>query len=593
MVISFLVYNIGIRRALAFLRASQIHIRKGGGTLLEAFWEWLLQNGTLILRFLQPLLALLIVYHIFTSMRSHRRAEQPLILLDNLNTRDQIPVMYWENSIGRSKTSDIMLADPTVSRDHAVLYRREEGWLVDDTGSKSGVRVNGRKINVTAPVHIGDSIAVGTTTLVMRKANRPNAQKSSWFFDRRKGKRSISPAFLLFWVSLFHFMISLPLWLTTDGFQWEAFLPFGLVTVIGWLFFLISRRILKRVNFELETLALFLSGTGIILIGGVNPEDTYTQIASLAIGMVIFCFILWFIEEPDRVMRWRMLILIGGLGLLALNLLLGKVIGGAQNWITIGGFSFQPSEFVKIALIFVGTSTLNRLQTAKNMTEFIGFSALCIGALFFMGDYGTACIFFLTFLIISFIRSGDVRSLIFICAAAVIGVFVILQLKPYIANRFAAWGNVWDYADSLGYQQTRVLSYSASGGLFGMGVGQGELYKVAASRSDLVFGMLCEELGVLIAIIVAASIACLALYTCALSSTSRSTLYSIAACSAAGMLVFQSCLNIFGATDILPLTGVTLPFVSMGGSSMMAVWGLLAFIKASDERTYAARRKKA
>ncbi len=593
MVISFLVYNIGIRRALAILRASQIHIRKGGGTLLETFWEWLLQNGMLVLRFLQPLLALLIVFQIFTSMRSHRRAEQPLILLDNLNTRDQIPVMYWENSIGRSKTSDIMLADPTVSRDHAVLYRREEGWLVDDTGSKSGVRVNGRKIDATAPVHIGDSIAVGTTTLVMRKANRPNAQKSSWFFDRRKGKRSISPAFLLFLVSFFHFLISLPLWLTAEGFQWEAFLPFGLVTVLAWIFFGISRRVLKRVNFELETLALFLSGTGIILIGGVNPEDTYTQIASLAIGMVIFCFILWFIEEPDRVMRWRMLILIGGLGLLALNLLLGKVIGGAQNWIKIGSFSFQPSEFVKIALIFVGTSTLNRLQTAKNMTEFIGFSALCIGALFFMGDFGTACIFFLTFLIISFIRSGDVRSLIFICAAAVIGVFVILQLKPYIANRFAAWGNVWDYADSLGYQQTRVLSYSASGGLFGMGIGQGELYKVAASRSDLVFGMLCEELGVLFAIIVAASIACLALYTCALSSTSRSTLYSIAACSAAGMLVFQSCLNIFGATDILPLTGVTLPFVSMGGSSMMAVWGLLAFIKASDERTYAARRKKA
>lgn len=546
----------------------------------------------LILRFIQPLLALLIVYHIFTSMRSHRRAEQPLIMLDNLNTRDQIPVMYWENSIGRSKTSDIMLADPTVSRDHAVLYRREEGWLVDDTGSKSGVRVNGRKINATAPVHIGDTVSIGTTNLVMHKASRPNAQKSSWFFDRRKGKRSISPALLLFFVTLFHLMISLPLWLTTEGFQLDAFLPFGLVAVLGWVFFFISRKLLHRVNFELETLALFLSGTGIIVIGGVDPKDTTTQIVSMAVGMALFCFILWFIEQPDRVMRWRMLILLGALGLLALNLLLGKVIGGAANWITIGGFSIQPSEFVKIALIFVGTSTLNRLQTAKNMTEFIGFSAVCIGALFFMGDFGTACIFFLTFLIISFIRSGDVRSLIFICAAAVLGVFVILQLKPYIANRFAAWGNVWEYSSSLGYQQTRVLSYSASGGLFGMGVGQGQLYKVAASRSDLVFGMLCEELGVLVALIIAASLACLALYTCALSSTSRSTLYSIAACSAAGMLVFQSCLNIFGATDILPLTGVTLPFVSMGGSSMMAVWGLLAFIKASDERTYAARRKK-
>lgn len=241
----------------------------------------------------------------------------------------------------------------------------------------------------------------------------------------------------------------------------------------------------------------------------------------------------------------------------------------------------------------MGTSTLNRLQTAKNLTEFIGFSALCIGALFFMGDYGTACIFFLTFLIVAFIRSGDLRTIIFICAAAVLGVFVILQLKPYIADRFQAWGKVWEYADTSGYQQTRVLSYAASGGLFGMGLGNGELKYVFASTSDLVFGMLCEEMGLLFALIVAGAIACLALYACTASSRSRSTLYSIASCSAAGMLVFQSCLNIFGATDILPLTGVTLPFVSAGGSSMMAVWGLLAFIKASDERTYAARRKSA
>lgn len=83
-----------------------------------------------------------------------------------------------------------------------------------------------------------------------------------------------------------------------------------------------------------------------------------------------------------------------------------------------------------------------------------------------------------------------------------------------------------------------------------------------------------------------AVIAGLAFYARATSATSRSTLYSIAACSVGGMFVFQSCLNIFGATDLLPLTGVTLPFVSMGGSSMMACWGLLSFIKAADERTY-------
>ena len=163
---------------------------------------------------------------------------------------------------------------------------------------------------------------------------------------------------------------------------------------------------------------------------------------------------------------------------------------------------------------------------------------------------------------------------------------MILQFKPYIADRFAVWGHAWEYLNDTGYQQARVMSYAASGGLFGVGVGQGSLQYVFASTSDLIFGMLCEETGLLFAIIIAAVIAGLAFYARAISATSRSTLYSIAACSVGGMFVFQSCLNIFGATDLLPLTGVTLPFVSMGGSSMMACWGLLSFIKAADERTY-------
>lgn len=500
--------------------------------------------------------------------------------------------MYWENSIGRSKTSDIALADPTVSRDHAVLYRREEGWLVADTASKSGVRVNGEKIQNKAPVHVGDSIQLGSTTLVLQKAERPNQQKSSWFFDKRRSSRTIRPGALLLLVTFFHLICVVQLCFQEGGFVFEPLLPIGVFTAAAWCFFLLSKYLFKRVGFELETLAIFLSGTGIVLITGAD-ESTVMQVTAAIVGMGIFCFVLWFIGEPDRVMKWRLAVVIGALALLGLNIVLGTTVNGASNWIIIGGFSIQPSEFVKLALIIVGTSTLNRLQTAKNLTEFIGFSALCIGALFFMGDYGTACIFFLTFLIVAFIRSGDLRTIIFICAAAVLGVFVILQLKPYIADRFQAWGKVWEYADTSGYQQTRVLSYAASGGLFGMGLGNGELKYVFASTSDLVFGMLCEEMGLLFALIVAGAIACLALYACTASSRSRSTLYSIASCSAAGMLVFQSCLNIFGATDILPLTGVTLPFVSAGGSSMMAVWGLLAFIKASDERTYAARRKSA
>ncbi len=105
------------------------------------------------------------------------------------------------------------------------------------------------------------------------------------------------------------------------------------------------------------------------------------------------------------------------------------------------------------------------------------------------------------------------------------------------------------------------------------------------------FGMVCEELGLLLAVTIVLTIAFLMFYARSDAALSRSTFYSISACAAGGMLLFQTCLNVFGATDVFPLTGVTLPFVSLGGSSMVSVWGLLAFIKASDERTYAARRK--
>ncbi len=135
--------------------------------------------------------------------------------------------------------------------------------------------------------------------------------------------------------------------------------------------------------------------------------------------------------------------------------------------------------------------------------------------------------------------------------------------------------------------------YAASGGLFGVGLGQGYLKKIFAGDSDLVFGMLCEELGLLMAVVVVIGIALLILFARSDVTRSRSTFYSITACAAAGLLLFQTCLNIFGSTDILPLTGVTLPFISAGGSSMMATWGLLAFIKASDERTYAVSRRLA
>ena len=188
-------------------------------------------------------------------------------------------------------------------------------------------------------------------------------------------------------------------------------------------------------------------------------------------------------------------------------------------------------------------------------------------------------------LVISYMRSGSLGTVFLAVSAAVLAGFLAVTVKPYIAQRFATWGHAWENASvGSGYQQTRTMSAAASGGLVGVGPGEGWLHNVAAGDTDLVFGMLCEDWGLIIAILAVLSIVTLAVFAVRASRAGRSTFYIIAACAATSMMVFQTCLNVFGAVDILPLTGVTFPFVSNGGTAMIASWGLLAYLKATDTR---------
>lgn len=541
-----------------------------------------------LVRILVPLLSIYVVCRCFLSLKAGRRREEPVVILQDMVTKEIIPVLYWENSLGRSRSCDIVLPDGTASRDHAVLMRRESGWIVVDTESKAGTRVNGKKIDHSAQILPGDVISMGSTSLMLKRTSEVKNLKQ----PKRRQRHAASPLGLLFTTMVIQALLCIEVCFTGEAFDYMPLIPLGALVVMEWGLYLYSMKGLNRVSFELETVAFLLSGIGIMLIAGTGVEKTYMQLGAMLLGIVLFCAMIWFLNDLDRVMKCRLAIAVLALILFAVNLVLAEVSHGARNWISIGPVSIQPSEFIKIAFVFVGASTLDRLQTARNLGGFILFGGACLGALFLMRDFGTACIFFVTFLIIAFMRSGSVRTIVLICSAAVFGVFLILKFKPYIAQRFAAWRHVWEYANETGFQQTRVLTYTASGGFFGVGLGNGYLKNVFAANSDLVFGMLSEELGLLLALVVVISIALLVFYARSDVTRSRSTFYSISACAAAGMMLFQTCLNVFGATDVLPLTGVTLPFVSLGGSSMMACWGLLAFIKASDERTYAARRQK-
>ncbi len=543
----------------------------------------------LMLRIITPLIAVFVVWQCYSSFRQGLRRTKPLVVLRDVDTGNVYPVLYWENSIGRSKSSDITLLDNTVSRDHAVLFRRDAGWFISDTDSKAGVYLNERQVKEKKRVAIGDVINIGMSFLEL--ANTTDIESHSQM--NKRYNKGLSSFMLMFFTSVVHALLGFQLTFGTGEFRPDGLVIFAAIFILSWLFYIVSVKILNRVSFEVETIGILLSGIGIMLLSGRTVLHVVTQFASFGIGLIVFIFLIWFMSDLERVTKFRLFFAIGSILFFVVNLVLGSTINGSTNWIMIGPISVQPSELIKIGFIIVGASTLDRLQTKKNIGEFILFAMICMGFLFVMRDFGSALIYFVGFLIIAFMRSGNLRTIALIIAAAAIGAVMIIYFMPYVAQRFAGWTNVWDHVnDSLGYQQVRTLTYMASGGFFGMGLGNGFLHYVAAAENDLVFGLMTEELGLIMGLCVLLAISLFTMYAKADATKTRSAFYSICACSAAGFLLFQTALNVFGATDVLPLTGVTLPFISMGGTSMISVWGMLAFIKASDERVYAVRRKK-
>ena len=366
------------------------------------------------------------------------------------------------------------------------------------------------------------------------------------------------------------------------------FIVFGSYVLIEWVYFIVFAGFLRRKSFEVELIAFFLTGIGLALTTSVYPDKAYTQLIAIILGLVVFNAVLWVLSDIDRVVKLRIPVAVLSLGALLFSLVFAKEINGARNWIVLGNglLSIQTSELVKVAFVFVGAATLENLQSTKQLTKYIIFSVTIIGMLFVMKDFGTALIFFFTFVMIAFLRSGDIKTIFLISAGALMGGIGVLTFKPYVARRFETYRHVWEFADDKGYQQVRLLIYSVSGGLFGLGLGNGKLRYVYAATEDLAFGMVCEEFGMITAFAVLLTFVALVVYSIRYSVAARSSFYSIAACAASVLLLSQASLHVFGVTDLLPWTGVTLPFISRGGSSMMCCWGLVALIKAIDVKTY-------
>ncbi len=501
------------------------------------------------------------------------------------------PLTHWENVIGRASSCDITAEDKAISRNHGILMRDAQGtWKYRDLGSKNGTYINDILVSTEGTMgaeirlEYGDVIRMGYTEFTLLPISLE--EKNNNLAMRKSDTKIMSAGPSLAALTLFQILTIFQLWFTlgTDYLGGILFAFVGLCSSM-WIYMAVLR-LFGRTGVEMETIAFFLSTLNLAVVASSAPEKLPKQFVAIALGIIIMFVMCMLLRNLQRAKKIRYLLFVGAILLLIANLTIGTLGFGAKNWIQIGSLSFQPSEFVKVAFIWIGAASLDELFQKKNLWIFMGFSAFCFGCLGLMGDFGTAIIFFVTFLIISFLRSGDFSKLILMVGVAAAGGFMILQFKPYIATRFQTWGHVWDAAivDAAGYQQSRTLSAAASGGLVGSGAGNGWLESLPAADTDMVFGILIEEWGLIIAILAVLSIVTLAIFAVRSIMAGRSTYYTIAACGAMSMFIFQTMLNIFGCTDILPFTGVTFPFVSNGGTSMITSWALLAFLKSADTR---------
>lgn len=532
-----------------------------------------------VLRYVFPVLALIVLVRCARSLLWFRKEPEIWAWLAAPDG-DRIPIHHWETLLGRAKNCDVVLPYPTISRSHAVLTRYDDGsWSISDVGSKGGIQVNGQDVSMSV-LEFDDKFSLGGVEFSLVPITKQ--QEAIQASVRTRAGATVLPMITLMVLSLFQILSGIQL--SLGNADAELILSaFGMLMALQWGLF-ITMRLMKRTGFEVETLAFFLSTVGLAVIASDDPGELHKQLICITAGLVVFLILCWSLRNLERAKKIRYLAAAGGLLLLAINLVFGEERYGAKNWIFIGSLSVQPSEFVKLCFIFAGASTLQRIMTKRNMFLFLVYSAMICGGLVLMSDFGTALIFFVAFVVIAYMRSGNFATIALILTATGFGGALALRFKPYILNRFSAWGHVWENALTTGYQQTRSMMCIAAGGLFGLGPGQGWLKYVAASDTDLVFAFVAEEWGLIMAVMAVAAIVCLAAFVVRCSSVSRSSFHTIASCAAMAILVTQTILNVFGTVDLLPLTGVTFPFLSNGGSSMIACWGLLAFVKAADTR---------
>lgn len=351
-------------------------------------------------------------------------------------------------------------------------------------------------------------------------------------------------------------------------------------------------------------LSFALSGIGIAFITRLAPDLAMKQVGWLFLGVVFMVLVLAFVKNLDKLGSYKYTIMIAGILLLMSPMLpvIGNEIYGSRIWLSIGGFSIQPGELAKICIvIFLAAylaqnremlSVFNhklgpfRVPDMRALVPVIIMWAVALLVIVFEKDLGSALVLFFVFVTMLYVATGKHAYIVISLLMVSVGFVFVYFLFSHVQVRVDTWLNPFADPTNTGYQLVQSIFSIADGGLFGVGIGNGMAEQIPIVESDFIFSAIAEEAGLLGAAGVLLLYLCFAIRGILISVRAKSDVSSFMAVGFTAVIVLQAFIIVGGVTRLIPLTGLTLPFVSQGGSSLLASFIILGFLlRASDQGT--------
>lgn len=380
-------------------------------------------------------------------------------------------------------------------------------------------------------------------------------------------------------VLLFVLLSFLLLAFSGESFQADALLFGGILVLLFIFSYSLLLIIVPHADKLLMLGVFFLCALGMVVQYRLSAETALRQLIMLALGLGAF-FIMLLLMRSARIFRVLSIpMALLSIAVLISLLFVGKEAGGARNWISIGGILFQPSEFVKVFLVFILADAMTDRTHVKDLVPMFLFVALVTVLLVLQRDLGAALLILGTFLLLFFVATsnlGATLSTLFLGGGFAIASY---HLFDHVRARVAIWQDPWATYSTSGYQIAQGLMAISSGGLWGLGLGQGSPKSIPAYHTDYVFAVICEEFGILFGIALIALYLLLVVRAILIALNASDRFYMLSAFGAASLLGIQTFVIIGGVTKLIPLTGITMPFVSYGGSSMIACMLLIGILQ--------------